>query len=159
MRPRMVAFFRKMAKRISDGSASLDEMRPVLEFVARSYSPAWLLLADLQREVLGDAGLEKSADYVRHFLEAKPSPEDAKPAWDRLLVIYRATRNVVGGCSAFVRAAEISEPPLEQISSVANWLNSEREIIDRMDVVERGALFKPLARLMEAHLPAASDVL
>jgi hypothetical protein len=39
---------------------------------------------------------------------------------------------------------------------MANWLNSERDIIDQMDVAERGALFKPLARLMEGHLQIAS---
>jgi hypothetical protein len=156
IRPRIVAFFKMMAKRISDGGASFDEMRPVLEFVARSYSPAWLLLADLQRELVGDAGLERSADYVRRFLEEKPPPEEAQPAWQRLIDTYRATKNIVGGCGAFLRVAEISEPPLYQISSMANWLNSERDIIDQMDVAERGALFKPLARLMEGHLQIAS---
>jgi hypothetical protein len=45
---------------------------------------------------------------------------------------------------------------LYEISGVANWLNSERDVIDKMDVAERGALFKPLARLMERHLPTAS---
>lgn len=154
--PRIFAFFKKMARRISDGSASLDEMRPMLEFVARSYHPAWLLLADLQSEIQDPAALEKSADYIRRFLEGRPSAEEAQPAWQRLITAYRATRNVVGGCSAFLRAAEISEPQLYEISSMANWLNSEREIIDQMDVAERSALFKPLARLMERHIGAAS---
>jgi hypothetical protein len=36
-RPR---FVRTLAKRIGDGSDSLTEVRPVLEFVARSYHPA-----------------------------------------------------------------------------------------------------------------------
>jgi hypothetical protein len=154
--PPVVALFRKLAKRISDGSATLNEIRPVLEFVARSYYPAWMLLADLQDEVEGETGLEKSANYVRRFLEEKPPAEEAQTAWQRLITIYRATNNVAGGCSAFLRAAEISEPSLYQISNMANWLNGEREIIDQMDVAERGALFKPLARLMEGHLQAAS---
>jgi hypothetical protein len=156
IRPRMAAFFRKIAKRIADGSASLDGMRPVLEFVARSYHPAWLLLADIQREFGGDAALEASANYLRRFLEEEPTGEEAQLAWQQLISIYRETRNVVGGCSAFVRAAKISDPPLYQITSMANWLNSEREIIDRMDVIERSALFKPLAGLLEGHLKVAS---
>lgn len=156
IRPRVVAFFKKSAKRISDGAASFEEMRSVLEFVARSYHPAWLLLANLQREVVGDAGLEKSADYVRRFLEGKPPAEEAHPAWQQLIATYRATKNIIGGCGAFLRAAEINEPPLDQISNMANWLNSEREMIERMDVAERGALFKPLAKLMEMHLRTAS---
>jgi hypothetical protein len=115
-----------------------------------------LLLADLEYEVAGDAGIETSADYVRRFLEERPPAKEAEDAWQWLISIYRETNNVVGGCSAFLRAAEISEPPLDQISRMAHWLNSEREVIDEMDVAERGALFKPLARLMEEYLPVAS---
>jgi hypothetical protein len=156
IRPRMVAFFKKMARLIGDSSASFQEMGPVLEFVARSYSPAWLMLAELCSEIENGAGLERSADYVRHFLEEKPPMEEAEAAWRRLMDIYRATNNIVGCCSAFLRAAEISEPPLYLISNMANLLNTEREVIDKMDVAERAALFKPLARLMEGSLSSAS---
>jgi NB-ARC domain len=156
IRPRMVAFFRKMAKLIGDSNASFQQMRPVLEFVARSYPPAWLLLAELCSEVEGEAGLERSADYVRHFLEDKPPNEEAEAAWQRLISLYRATNNIVGCCSAFLRAGDISKPPLHVISNMANSLNNEREVIERMDVAERAALFKPLARLMEGSLSLAS---
>ena len=156
IRPRMVAFFRKMARLIGESSDSFQEMGPVLEFVARSYSPAWLMLAELCSEIEDGAGLERSADYVRHFLEEKPAMEEAEAAWRRLMDIYRATNNIVGCCSAFLRAAEISEPPLYLIGNMANLLNTEREVIDKMDVAERAALFKPLARLMEGSLSSAS---
>jgi hypothetical protein len=154
--PRIVSFFKKMAKRVSDGAASFEEMKPMLEFVARSYHPAWLLLADLQSEVEDVAALEKSADYVRRFLEEKPSTKEAQPAWQRLIATYQVTKNVIGGCSAFLRAAEITEPALDEISSMANWLNRERDVTEQMDLAQRGALCKPLARLMERHLEAAS---
>lgn len=156
IRPKILALFKKVAKRISEGNGNFEEVRPMLEFMARSYAPAWLLLADLQREFDGSAGLEKSAEYIRRFLELRPEADEARTAWERLIAIYRATRNVIGGSSAFLRAAEISDPPIDQISSIAHWLNSERDIIDKMDVIERGALFKPLARLMEIHLPEAT---
>src|ERR1700716_962292 len=45
IRPRINALFRKAARRIEERSDTLDELRPVLEFVARGYAPAWLLLA------------------------------------------------------------------------------------------------------------------
>lgn len=156
IRPRMEAFFKKMARRIIDGSASMQDVAPVLEYVARSYQPGWLLLADLQSEVEGEAGLDKTADYIRRFLESKPPAEEAEATWQRLVATYRATKNIIAGTSAFLRAAEISLPPLNQISSIANWLNSDKELISQMDVAERGALFKPLARMMEMNLPTAS---
>ena len=40
--------------------------------------------------------------------------------------------------------------------NMANSLNKEREVIEKMDVAERAALFKPLARLMELSLSSAS---
>src|SRR5262249_52436227 len=136
--PHIAAFFRQVAKRISDGSASLTDMTPLLEFIARSYSPAWLLLADLQVEMQGDAGLTGSANSVRRFLESRPAASEAQHAWQRLITIYRKTNDVVACCNAFLRAAEISEPPFEQLSNMGNWLNAEREVIERMDVAERG---------------------
>ncbi|MEH2539051.1 MULTISPECIES: NB-ARC domain-containing protein [unclassified Bradyrhizobium] len=154
--PRMDALFKKVARRISEGTASFGEMRPILEYVARSYHPAWLLLAQINRECEGEDGIESTAGYLRRFLEKNPFAEESQQAWQQLIAIYRATGNVIGGCSAFLRAAEIRDPPLHQIASMAHWLNSEREIIDRMSVVERGDLFKPIARLLESHLPVAS---
>jgi hypothetical protein len=131
-------------------------MRPVLEFMARNYSPAWLLLADLEREVRAKGSLVREAEYVGRFLEEKPKPADAQAAWRRLVAIYRSNGNVVGGCSAFLRAAEDSNPPLNEISNMARWLNGDREVMERMDVDERSALFEPMARLMEKHIDRAS---
>lgn len=156
IKPRMIAFFQRIAKRISAGTASFDEMRPVLEFVARSYHPAWLLLAEMQREFASGGRLDMSAHYLRNFLEEEPAGPEAQAAWHQLIALYRMQADVVGACSAFVRAAEISNPPLYQITSMANWLNGERDLIDKMDVPERGALFKPMARLLEGHIKAAS---
>jgi hypothetical protein len=95
IRPRMVGFFQRIAKRIAAGTASFHEMRPVLEFVARNYHPAWLLLAEMQREFAGAEGLDASAHYLRCFLEEESSGEEAQAAWQQLITIYRATGNVV----------------------------------------------------------------
>ena len=62
----------------------------------------------------------------------------------------------MGGCSAFLKAAETMDPPLYEISSIANWLNNAAQVKEKLDVADRGALFKPLARLMEENLPNAS---
>lgn len=154
--PRVEALIKKIAIRINGRTDSLDEFSPMLEFLARNYPPAWLLLADLQAEVRGDTGLDISSEYIRRLLETKPTAKVAQEAWQRLINLYRETNNVLGACSAFVSAAEISEPPLHQISNMAMWLNNQRDAIEKMDFAERGALFKPMARLMERHLPEAS---
>ena len=72
--PRINALFRRIARRIGDGKLDFEAIRPALEFVARSYNPAWWLLADLQSELEGRNGIDQTAEYVRQFLEGKPSP-------------------------------------------------------------------------------------
>ena len=48
LQPRMVSFFRKTAMRILEGNVDIENMRPVLEFLARGYPPAWMLMSDLE---------------------------------------------------------------------------------------------------------------
>jgi len=156
IRPRMVSFFRKTAKKISEGSVDLEQRRPVLEFLARRYAPAWLLLSELEEENSSDSDINHTAECVRRYLETEPPPDQARAAWQRLVGLYRRVDNVIGACSAFLKAAEIIEPPFDQVSTMANWLNNASEVKDSMDVVERRALFKPLAGLMETRLAAAS---
>ena len=156
IRPRILSLFRLIARRISEKNVSLDEMRPILEFVARSYVPAWMMLAELQQEEQGEVGRGRAAEYVRRFLEQQPPIHDAQTAWQRLTLLYRAANDVIGACTAFLNAAEGSAPPLHQVSEIANWLNGETGIIENMDVTGRATVFRPMAALFERHIPAAS---
>jgi hypothetical protein len=156
LRPRMDAFFKRAARKIGVGSASIDDLRPVLEFLANGYPPAWLLLSDLEQEIAGKAGVERAAECVRRYLETQPAATDAVSAWQRLVFLYRALGDVIGGCSAFLKASDLNEPPLNEISAMANWLNNSPEAKDGVDFVDRKALFKPFVRLMEARLSEAS---
>lgn len=154
--PRIRSFFNKVASRISENNASIDEIRPILEFIAKNYCQAWLLLADLEKE----AGNESDeAEYVRRFLEQSPQGEEAYKAWMRLVPLYRKIGGVVGvsgSCSAFLSAAKITEPDLTDFSTMANYVNNNREIIDKMDVIQRSSILKPLAERMEQHQENAS---
>lgn len=156
IRPRVETFFRKAARSIASGKAKLEEVRPVLEFLARGYPPAWLLLSELEQEAGGIAGIDSATEYVRRYLESKPNPAEAGIAWQRLLSLYRATGDALGGCGAFLKAAESMEPPLYEVSEMANWLNTSPGMKDGVEVTDRSTIFKPLARLMEGRLVEAS---
>lgn len=156
IRPRVEAFFKKTARSIAAGKANLDEVRPILEFLARGHPPAWLLLSELEQEAGGHTGIDAAAEYVRRFLESKPSFAEAGAAWQRLVFLYRATGDVLGGCDAFLKAAESTEPPLYEVSDMANWLNNSAEVRDGVEIADRSAVFKPLARLMEERLAEAT---
>jgi len=156
IRPRVEIFFRKTARKISEGDTSLEDMRPVLEFLAGGHPPAWLLLAEIQQEVSNSEEIGNAAEYVRRYLETQPPAVHAQAAWRRLVSLYRHASDVMGGCSAFLNAAEIIAPPIEEISTMANWLNNSGELLSDMKVIERRALFEPLAKLMEEHFDCAS---
>src|SRR3546814_669446 len=97
IRPRMLSFFRKTARRISDGNVELDKIRPILEFLARGYSPAWLLMSELEEEVAGGLGVTRAAECVRRYIETQPPEVEARTAWKRLAYLYRISDDVIGG--------------------------------------------------------------
>lgn len=152
--PRIESLFKRVALQISRGSHSIEEMRPMLEFMAQNYPPAWLMCADLERET-GDTP-EREVNCVERFLEQNPVGDDAQKAWLRLVRLYLNMGNIIGSCNAFLNAAKIREPDLDDVSNMANYANGKREIIEGMDAVQRSALFKPLAELMESHRQSAS---
>ena len=156
IKPRIQALFRAVAKRVIDEKESFEDIRLVLEYVAQSYAPAWLMLADLQQEVGSESTWEKEADYIRRFLERNSQAEKSQEAWQRLFVLYEAAKDVIGACTAFLNVAPTSSPPLFQISNMANLLNNERTLIGSTAVVERANVFRPMAQLLEQHLARCS---
>ena len=152
LRPKVEAFFRRAARKITEGKAQLDELRPVLEFFSRSYAPAWLLLSELEQERSDSIGRQRAAECIRKFLESRPLIAEMRDAWERLLHIYRAEGDVVGGVGAFLNAADIVPPPMDDISAVANWANNASELRQKMDLTERSAILQPLAMLMERYI-------
>ena len=151
---RFRSIFKKVATQISGESLSIEEMRPMLEFLAQHYPRAWLLFADLEKEVSSEP--EREVSCVEHFLEQSPPGEEVREVWMRLVLLYRRMDNIVGSCNAFLKAAEIEKPDLDEVSNMANYVNSNREIISKMDADQRSALLKPLADLMESHRESVS---
>src|SRR3546814_12298991 len=105
----MLSFFRKTARRIIDGNVELDKIRPILEFLARGYSPAWLLMSELEEEVAGGLGVTRAAECVRRYIETQPPEVEASTAWTRLDHLYRISDEGIGGCSALLKASESTD--------------------------------------------------
>ena len=152
----LTTYIKNIARRMGDQLGLLEERRPVLEFIARDHSPAWLMLADLEVEVNGPSGLSRSAVYIRRFLEQPLSEEESRIGWRRLLSVYRQLGDVIGACSAFLEAAKFATPTLFETSEMANSINSDRHVLSKLDTGQRGALLRPLAALFEQHVDAAS---
>ncbi|MDK3074278.1 NB-ARC domain-containing protein [Sedimentitalea sp. JM2-8] len=154
--PRLQRLFEDSAKRIESGSTTLGNMRPVLEFVARGYPRAWLLLARLERDT-GESGWEKiSIGYYSRYLQVEPKGEEAEYAWNEILLLYQQTGDEVAEVEAFLSMSEISKPPLGTLSSMANRLNSSSKLRQDLAPDERAAVLLRLASLIEPYREEAT---
>lgn len=154
--PLFQSLFSRIAMNVSEKSISIDEIRPMLEFIARDYPRAWLLFADLEKEVSNGSDTRREAECIRRFLEQRPQDVEAQHACERLVALYQREGDIIGSCNAFLRSAEISQPELDDVSRMVNYVNYNGSTLSSMDVGERRALLKPLADLMELHLQTAS---
>lgn len=150
---RMAAFFRRTARKVTEGNVEIESVRRIVEFFGRNYSSAWLLMADMEEEF---SGAERAAECVRRYLELAPGGSQAGRAWRRLAGLYQRSGDALAACSAFLRSATLLEPSLEEISRVANSVNGAAQLRDRMDIGQRRTVLEPLAELLEAHSEYAS---
>jgi len=122
--PRIHRMFRFIAERVSKGSQTLEEHIPMLELIARKYTPAWLLIADLHEEFSGNGGLEKAKDAIRSYLESPLDIESQRRAWKRLTELCQRTNDPSGEAHALVERSEIPEESFNSISAAARRLDS-----------------------------------
>jgi hypothetical protein len=123
--PRIAKLFRHVAERVGQHREELDEYLPMLEFIARKYPPAWLLLASLHEELgTTEPSAENVKRAIRRFLESSPNDADKQKAWNRLAEVCRQTSDWSGEAHALVEMCELSDVPFSTISLTANRLNS-----------------------------------
>lgn len=123
--PRIAKLFRHVAERVGQHREELVEYLPMLEFIARKYPPAWLLLASLHEELdTTEPSAENVKRAIRRFLESSPNDADKQKAWNRLAEVCRQSSDWSGEAHALVEMCELSNVPFSMISLTANRLNS-----------------------------------
>jgi hypothetical protein len=138
IRPRVERMIRQVATRVGRGESPAEYV-PMLEFLARHYPPAWLLISELHEESGEDHDLAKAKEAVRYYLEAEPVG-DARASWRRLASLCRTTSDVQGELHALVEMCELADTPFGEISNAANRFNQvmglERDALaqDELDV-------------------------
>ncbi|MCF0093083.1 NB-ARC domain-containing protein [Micromonospora sp. MH99] len=148
--PRVDRLVRAIASRERKG-ADLSQEFGVIEYIASSYPPAWLNLADLYQEL--GYGNERVITAINRYLEARPGDQDA---WKRLISRYRSSGNPVAEMHARLQLAEIAQPPYHDLSESASRLNgllSRKEIDFNAD--ERRLIIRKFRALMEARAEEA----
>jgi hypothetical protein len=159
--PRIERLVRAVAARASEDPAALQGFVPILEYVAFRVPKAYLRLADLVVETLGEQqAAERAKTYLRRFLEAADMHEKLQ-AWLRLAELWHSTNDAVGEVHALSEAALLPAITAEQIGPLANRINNTirdlkgRRVDDAWSPAV-GLLIERVANAMERHVVALS---
>ena len=118
---RLSILFRNMASVIAAGERTLDDCLPIIEYVARKVPMAWLYLADLCEERLGDPD-----EYVRSCLVryVDRDGKDDSRAWKRLADLFAKAKMMTEEINALVSLSKTKDVPTFVISNAVNRVNS-----------------------------------
>ena len=119
--PRIIRFFRDIAKRVSLRIDNLENYIPVLEFICRKYPYAWLTLASLYEE---EGEIEKSLESLQHFLETAENENELYSCWEKLANLYSKSNNWDGEAHALIELSELSITSIEKLRQIVFRINS-----------------------------------
>ena len=143
--------FHYIAEQITLGKDNLENHLPMLEFIARKYSPAWRLLARLYQEL---TDLEKAKEALRRYIESVSGDHSQKErAWEELASICQQTDDFVGEIHSRVEMCQMPGIPFRTISNAVNRVNalfSEQYFV--LDSEEKRIVSRRLAQLMENRI-------
>ena len=151
---RVERFFTTVAERVSRGEGSLEEYRPILEYLARQYSPAWLLLGELFEESEQFAAARTA---IESYLECGGEPNGQIVAWQRLADLAKEQGDALAEIHALVELAQQDGLAFDDISGVANRVNGLLKTEPRaMDTDEKRILMRKLVDVMAHQVDEAS---
>jgi hypothetical protein len=137
---------RAIAQRAESG-ADLAQELAVMEYIASEYPPAWLTLAELQRDYVGS--IDGAIRSINRYLESHPNDQDA---WRRVIALHRVNADSLAEMHARLQLAELTTLPLSELSAAAARLNgllSRKEI--SLDADEKRLVVRRLRTLLEAR--------
>ena len=140
--------FRHLGERVSQRPEELNNYLPMLEFIARQYPPAQLLLASLHEESGSRNSLENAKDALRRYLESAPSNQRLE-AWKKLANLCEFSRDWKGEINALLEMCQLPDVSFRTISFAADRFNFFfREKYRLLDTDEKQIIVKRLADKM-----------
>jgi hypothetical protein len=152
--PRIEKVFRYYSYRLQNDPKLFSEARPMLEFIASRFPPAWNTLARLDEE----AGmLAEAKQSYRRYLESGLDPAERQRVWRELVGLSRRTKDALGIAQALSESAVMGNISLNQLTRAAQELldvfQQGRELIP---TEQRRVLLRPIIAELEARLRDAS---
>jgi hypothetical protein len=132
---------------------NIGEYKPILEFIAANYSPAWIMLAKLYERIdpSDKARLAKAA--LESYLRANLEEQDLLSGWIQLAEYHKRHNDPPSEAFALVEACKTEEASIGLLSTSAHRINfilSNRHSIvwDRED---RDSIVNSLIGVMDEH--------
>ena len=150
--PRIDSLVQAVARRASESPDALNEILPVLEYLAERVPKTYLRLADLVIEVdYSRDAMGQAIGYLRSFLEVA-GPPDRLEAWLRVAELCESKQDWLGAVHALSEAMSLSTSDPDDISRYANRINILlRDLKDRnVEVARSGGLQELIERAIEA---------
>jgi hypothetical protein len=119
--PRIIKFFRDIAKRVSLRIDKLENYIPILEFICRKYPYAWLTLASLYEE---EGEIEQSIESVQHFLETVSNENELYSCWEKLANLYSRNNDWEGETHSLIELSELSITSIDKLRQIVYHINS-----------------------------------
>lgn len=156
--PRINRMFAHVATLVSKDTAKLKEYIPILQFIARKYPPAWLLIAKLYQEISDSLYLNEIMDAIRSYLETEKGDIEKLDAWMKLAEICKKSKDILGEMQALVEASELKTTPFSTISATANRLNELFKNIKSISLYEKQIIIKKLITIMRERIQEANAI-
>ena len=121
---RIRRFFTRLSEEIDRGRRELSEVEQTLELIAARFPYAWVLLADLYRELEDSPGSNEERALMR-YVEGEGDTVLSKAAvWQRIADIREWASNIQGQLDALAQVCRQSDTRLDLLSATANNINS-----------------------------------
>ncbi|MBW5447631.1 hypothetical protein GE107_16355 [Cohnella sp. CFH 77786] len=157
--PRIRRFFINVQQQISKRASKLDEYLPVLEFIARKYTPAWLEIARLIEKYGQSDKLSMAKEKYQKYLESAPESEETFAVWRHIADISAQLNDMKGVIHALVESCFVGNRPFGEISTVVNRFNEllrTKSLV--IDYDERRFLALRLLNLIDTRIGEASAI-
>ena len=150
--PKIRNIFRRAAERITTSKGKIEEYLPILEFLAKSYPEGWLLLADIYDESNEVNKQDNIISCLRFYIESSPEVEAQRLAWKRLSSAYNKNNMHQEELDASIRAIEIPYAEIRNISTVANTINTSKQLLESLSQEDRNRFYRRVVSIMEPRL-------
>ena len=124
LKPRVERFVRAIAERVDRHQDVLDDYVDVIKFLARRYTPAWLLLAGMLEERGTRSDWLAASQAIESYLQEPGEEIDRSDAWERQETLAKRLGDTQLELASLVERASVKRTPFEVISRAANRVNA-----------------------------------